>query len=260
MKLQQIRNAMLKISFGGKTFLTDPWLMEKGAMGTFADKPFRCLSPEKENIPMPMCALPMSVPDILAGVDAYVITHIHPDHIDMGPDGIGAALDKNVPVFVQDCDDAGIMLKNGFKDVTVLYENSAFGNVRLIKTPGRHGTKIPMCPTCGVVFRAEGEKSLFIAGDTIWYDGIKNALLQHRPDIVVVNACAAELVTYGRLIMDDADVRKVGECLPGSVIVVSHMDNVAHASITRADMSLRLEDLFRRGSAVMPEDGETLEF
>ncbi len=260
MKIQQVRNATLKITFGGKTFLIDPWLMEKGAMGTFADKPFRCLSPEKENIPMPMCGLPLPLEDVLAGVDAYVITHIHPDHIDMGPDGIGTPLDRDVPVFVQDNADADILLKNGFRDVTVLYENSSFGNVRLIKTPGRHGTKIPMCPTCGVVFRAEGEKPLLIAGDTIWYDGVKNALLQHRPDIVVVNACAAEFITYGRLIMDDLDVRKVGECLPEAVIVVSHMDNVAHASITREDMKVRLADLFAKSSVVMPEDGETVEF
>ncbi len=260
MEIRQIRNATLKIAYGGKTFLIDPWLSDKGSLGTFADKPFRCLSPEKESIPMPMCGLPMPREEILRGVDAYVVTHIHADHIDMAPEGIGAPLDKETPVFVQDADDAGVLLKNGFRDITVLYENSALGNVSLRKAPGRHGTKIPMCPTCGVVFRAEGEKTLYVAGDTIWYDGVRDTLERSRPDVVVLNACAAGFRTYGRLIMDDSDVRSVHACLPGAVIVVSHMDTVAHASLTRADMRRLLGDMFAEGSAVMPEDGETLGF
>ena len=260
MKIQQIRNAMVKITYGSKTFLIDPWLSDKGALGTFADKPFRCVSPEKENIPMPMCDLPMPRDEILKGVDAYVVTHIHPDHIDMSPDGIGASLNKEVPVFVQNPEDAGVLIQNGFEDITVLYENSTFGNVSLIKTPGRHGTKIPMCPTCGVIFKAEGEKTLYVAGDTIWYDGIKSTLEGFRPDVIILNACAAEFYTYGRLIMDDTDVKKVHACLPNATVIVSHMDNVAHASITRNDMKILLKEMFQDKTAVMPDDGETLIF
>ena len=43
MKIQQIRNAMVRIRYAGKTFLTDPWLAPRGSMGTFRDYPmFRC--------------------------------------------------------------------------------------------------------------------------------------------------------------------------------------------------------------------------
>ena len=135
--------------YSGKTFLTDPWLMDEGALGVFADSPYCCADPAKENIPMPMCDLPMSMDDILRNVDAYIVTHIHPDHIDMEPDGtVGRVLDKNTPAFVQNTEDAQAFLRSGFTDVTVLYENSAFDGVRLIKTPGRHGTKIPCGPSC----------------------------------------------------------------------------------------------------------------
>ena len=198
--------------------------------------------------------------EILKGVDAYVVTHIHPDHIDMSQDGIGTYLSKDVPVFVQNTEDADILIKNGFKDITVLYENSSCRSVRLIKTPGRHGTKIPMCPTCGVVFKAEGEKTLYVAGDTIWYDGIKNVLEEFRPDIIIVNACEAEFHTYDRLIMNDSDVKEIHDCLPTATVVVSHMDNVAHASITRKDMRVLFKEMFQEKSAVMPDDGEILIF
>ena len=52
------------------------------------------------------------------GVDAYVLTHIHPDHFDMAADGtVGAKLDKAVPLFVQNEDEVAVMKRSGFKDV-----------------------------------------------------------------------------------------------------------------------------------------------
>ena len=259
MQIQQIRNAMLKITFGGKTFLTDPWLAPKGSMGCFADMPMRCVDATKEHIPMPMCDLPMPLETILAGVDAYIITHIHPDHIDMTPTGIGEPLKKTTPAFVQSNEDAEALLKNGFTDVTVLFENSSLHKVQLIKTPGRHGTKIPCGPSCGVILKTPGEKTLYIAGDTIWYDGVKDTLLKFKPDIIIVNACGATLVNFGRLIMHAEDVAQVHSTLPSAKIIVSHMDNVAHATVTRKDMRMSLQDLFAQHIAIMPEDGETIE-
>ena len=121
MKIQQIRNAMVRIRYAGKTFLTDPWLAPRGSMGTFRDYPmFRC-RPERLDLPLPLCDLPMPVADILAGVDAYIVTHVHPDHIDMAADGsVGAPLDKAVPVFVQSEEDAAVLRRSGFARVEVL--------------------------------------------------------------------------------------------------------------------------------------------
>ena len=110
MKIQQIRNAMVRIRYAGKTFLTDPWLAPRGGMGTFRDYPmFRC-RPERLDLPLPLCDLPMPVAAILAGADAYIVPHVHPDHIDMAADGsVGAPLDKAVPVFVQSEEDAAVL-------------------------------------------------------------------------------------------------------------------------------------------------------
>ena len=155
MKIQQIGNAMVRIRYAGKTFLTDPWLAPRGSMGTFRDYPmFRC-RPERLDLPLPLCDLPMPVADILAGVDAHIVTHVHPDHIDMADDGsVGAPLDKRaVPVFVQSEEDAAVLRRSGFARVEVLGEETVFAGIRLSKTPGRHGTIIPCGPSCGVVFR-----------------------------------------------------------------------------------------------------------
>ena len=261
MKIQQIRSATVRIEYAGKTFLTDPWLIAKGAMGTFEGKGFRYCKPEQGKIAMPMCDLPMAVADVLKGVDCYLLTHVHPDHIDMEKDGtVGKFLDKKVPVFVQSPEDAMTMLNSGFEDVTALYENSAFQGIDLIKTPGRHGTKIPCGPSCGIVLRAPCEKTLYIAGDTIWYDAVAKSIRKFHPDVIILNACAAEFIDQGRLIMDDADVENVYHAAPKANIMVSHMDNVAHASLTRQSMRQRLTERGIFNKVWMPEDGESRSF
>ena len=262
MKITQIRNATLKIEFAGKTFLVDPWLVDKRKFGSFVDipgKPFSTPDPVREEILMPICDLPAPVEEILQGVDFYVVTHIHPDHVDMSPDGtVGAPLDKNVPVFVQNAADAEVLTRSGFVTVDVLDENIS-GNVKLTKTPARHGTIVPCGDACGIIFTAPNEKTLYLVGDTVWFDGVQSSLKTFRPDVVIVNACAAELVDYGRLIMNDEDIDCIRQTLPTAKIVVSHMDNVAHATITRHEMRGLLA---KRGveNYFMPADGETLEF
>ena len=252
MKIQQIRNAMLRIRYAGKTFLTDPWLAPRGSMGTFRDHPmFRC-RPEQLDLAMPLCDLP---------VDAYIVTHVHPDHIDMAADGsVGAPLDKTVPVFVQSDEDAAVLRRSGFARVEVLGEETVFAGIRLSRTPGRHGTIIPCGPSCGVVFRHPGEKTLYVAGDTIWYEDVAESLRRFRPDVVVVNACAAELLDEGRLIMDDADVAALHAACPEARIIVSHMDTVAHASLTRQSMDQALRRRGIREAILMPDDGQSYSF
>ena len=62
MKIQQIRNAMVRIRYAGKTFLTDPWLAPRGSMGTFRDYPmFRC-RPNGWTCPCPCATCPCRWP------------------------------------------------------------------------------------------------------------------------------------------------------------------------------------------------------
>ena len=255
MNVQLIRNATLKITYAGRTFLVDPWLAGKGETGTFRSLGgvFRC-EDGKWDIPMPMCDLPLPREDILQGVDACICTHVHPDHIDISPDGtIGAALDRNLPLFVQSTEDAHAFVRSGFQDVTVMYENSRFDDIFLVLVPARHGTKIPCGPAHGVILHHPDEPVLYLAGDTIWYDAVAETLRRWRPGVIVLNACAAFLLDEGRLIMDDADVEKVVRACDHADVIISHMDNVAHASISRADMKKRLAERGIAERVIMPD-------
>ena len=147
MKIRQIRNATLRINFGGVEFLTDPWLVSKAEGFTFGRSPFasEVVDSAQLDIVMPMCELPIPVADVLSGVEAYVLTHLHPDHFDMAADGsAGAKLDKTVPLFVQNEDEVAVMKRSGFKDVRMFTgDGVAIRGVSLKRTFARHGTKTP---------------------------------------------------------------------------------------------------------------------
>ncbi len=101
MKITQIRSATNRLVYAGKTFLIDPWLAPRHAF-SFVDipgRPYHIPDPMKEHLPMPFYDLPISVSEVLQDVDYIIVTHLHPDHIDMSvTDGtVGAPLDKESP-------------------------------------------------------------------------------------------------------------------------------------------------------------------
>ncbi|MBR2273666.1 MAG: MBL fold metallo-hydrolase [Alphaproteobacteria bacterium] len=263
MQFEQIRNATVILDFAGKKFLVDPWLAPQGSNGTFKE-----LGMEKEAIcaghnkfAMPICALPKLVAEILNGVDYYIITHIHPDHIDIYSDGtVGKDLNHNTPIFVQSKGDGEILKKSGFTDVRVMMDNTQIGEITLIKTPALHGTKVPCGEASGFILKHKDEKSVYVAGDTIFYDEVKNTLQQYRPEVIILNACAATFNTFGRLIMDDGDVASVYEVCPNAKIIASHMDNVAHATLTRKTLREKLQQRGLSDKILVPNDGEIYRF
>ena len=87
---------------------------------------------------------------------------------------------------------------------------------------------------------------------------IRNATL--KPDVIVLNTCAAQLKTYGRLIMDDADVEEVCRAAPNAIVIASHMDTVAHATLTRKTLRAALEKRGLAKRVLMPDDGEEYSF
>ena len=268
MNIQQIRSATNKITYAGKTFLLDPWLVKKDGMGSLnavnaiADTGFRFADPVKQAVSYPFYDLPESVESILSGVDYYIVTHLHLDHVDMAPDGtVGAPLDKAVPVIVQSKEEAEVFKRSGFQEILVLSETEplVLGEASLIKTPARHGFIKKSMEAMGVIFQSQQEKTLYVSGDTVWFEGVRETLEKYKPDVITVNGAAAYLKDCGRLIMNDEDVEAVAKTMPEAKIFITHMDNVPHAGLTRVDMRA---NLLRRGITdfYMPDDGETVSF
>ena len=255
MKIQQIRNATIKVYCAGKCLLIDPWFQKKGT-GLCAPSP----DPEKAKLPSPSVELPFSVEEIMADVDAIVVTHIHPDHFD--PE-TASMLDKAIPVFASDAQTKSQIERFGYASVSVLPDDgTAFGGVTPHRTDAMHGPAPERTAgaACGVILTAPEEPTLYIAGDSVYYDGVQRALTGHQPDVIVLNACGAEMMGIGRLIMDAEDVWKVCQAAPNAAVVASHMGAVNHAAVTRDDLRRYLTARGAINRVHIPADGETLAF
>ena len=109
-----------------------------------------------------------------------------------------------------------------------------------------------------MVFRHPEDKTLYIAGDTIWNHHVEEALARHRPEVIVLNAGDAQVPGLGSIIMNTKDVQAVHEAAPAATLVSSHMEAVNHCLLSRAGLRDFAEAQDFAGSLRVPEDGETL--
>ncbi|AQG18073.1 MBL fold metallo-hydrolase [Bordetella pertussis] len=259
-QLQQIRNATVKITYAGTTFLIDPMLARKGAYPGFENT-------YRSTLRNPLVDLPLPVQDILADVDAVIVTHTHLDHWD---DAAQQLLPKDIPLFVQNQADAVTIRSQGFTNVRVLADQADFGGVTLSRTGGQHGTDDmyarPEVATflgdiMGVVFQAPDHKTLYLVGDTIWRDEVDQALSRHRPGVVVINAGYAMLSDYdGSIIIGKEDVLRASRSVPGATIVAVHMDAINHMALTRDELKAYVDQHGIEDRVRIPADGATIAF
>jgi L-ascorbate metabolism protein UlaG (beta-lactamase superfamily) len=198
MKIQLIRNAALWLEYGGNTLLVDPMLSEKGA-----NPPIVNTANDRRN---PLVSLPGPVQQWLAP-DAVLITHLHQDHWDAAAVSL---LPHDLPLLCQEGNQEQIA-GQGFSHITAVpdLQPLVFQGVTLTRIGGQHGTGEigeRMGKVSGFIFRAEGEPVLYLAGDTIWCEEVEQALGEHNPEIVIVNAGGARFVTGGHITMDEQDV------------------------------------------------------
>ncbi|QHA82224.1 MBL fold metallo-hydrolase [Pseudomonas mediterranea] len=260
MDLQQVRNATAKITYGETTFLIDPMLAKKGAYPGFENT-------YRSNLRNPLVDLTESPTEVIAGVDAVIVTHTHLDHWD---DAAQKALPKDIPLFTQHEDDAKLIRSQGFKNVRVLEGDAEFGGVRITKTGGQHGTDEmyavpalakPLGEAMGVVFQAPGYKTLYLAGDTVWRKEVDQTIEKYHPEVIVLNAGKAMMTGYeGSIIMGEEDVLRAAQAAKYAKIVAVHMDAINHMSLTREELRTYVKKHGIENRVAIPEDGTSLEF
>lgn len=257
---QLIRNATLKLEYAGTTFLVDPMLGDKDAYPGFANT-------VRSELRMPLTALPMPVEEVL-DVDAIVLTHLHADHWD---EAARRLVPRNIPMLVQDDEDAARVRADGFTDVRVLGSAGLeFNGTRLHPTGGQHGTdqmyaleplRKRLGRTTGVVFERPGHATIYVAGDTTWSPPVETALERHRPDVVILNAGYAQIAGFeGSIIMGRDDVLRASQALPDAKIVAVHMEAVNHATLSRKDLRAFVDETKSGERVLIPADGERYTF
>jgi L-ascorbate metabolism protein UlaG (beta-lactamase superfamily) len=223
-RLRLIRHATLELEYGGQRLLVDPMLDAAGARGPVANTPN-----DRRN---PLVDLPEPAEAIAARAGTVLVTHLHADHLD---DTAVELLAGDRPVLCQP-EDAATLRERGFADVRPVDVSEEVGALRVVRTGGQHGTgKIAemLAPVCGFVLRAEGEPTVYVAGDTIWCDEVRDALDEHRPDVVVVNAGGARFNAGDPIVMTAEDVAAVAAHTDARLVAV-HLEAINHCLEPRA--------------------------
>jgi len=253
MNIHQIRNATIVVEYAGKKFLIDPMLAEKGAYPPFPN----ALRQDQNN---PLVGLPTSLDTIVQGIDAVIVTHLHSDHWD---EAAKEALPKEIKIFSQNEEDATEIRNDGFKNVEVLQEDTVFEGIQLIKTKGEHGRgeilKLAGL-VCGVVFKHQTEKTLYVAGDTVWYEAVQEVIDTHIPEIIVVNAGDNQFLEGGSLVMGKDDVYEVYKAAPNTKIIAVHMEAVNHWGLSREELKSFANEKGITSNVLVPDDGESYTF
>lgn len=257
MKIQLIRNATVKISFGGKVWLVDPFLGDVHSLPSFAGKSTN-----------PIVPLPISIEEILKDVDYVLITHLHPDHFDSKAQ---EKIPKHIPILLQPSDLEAFQ-NLGFDQLEIIDTKKELKGVKISRVPAQHGEGTilnVMGTVSGYVLEAKGKDPLYITGDTIWFDGIRKTIDEFAPKVIICNAGGnvfspehnifKEQISLERtykVIMDEVQVFELLEYKKDTKIITVHIGALDHETVTRKSMKAYLEhkkvDINR---FYIPEDG-----
>lgn len=247
--LQLIRNATLLIDYAGKKILVDPMLSPKGAIDSWAGI--------QKN---PTVELTMPVEDIVKDVDLVIVTHTHEDHFDKPA---SSTLDKSVEIIMQPAD-KDFFEKEGFLNATVIQDKKVWNGITVNRVEGKHGSgKVleMMGKTSGFVLQAKNQPTIYIVGDTIWNEDIKNDIKKFKPDYIIVNSGGARIKGFEDtpIIMNEKQTMALIAASGKAKVIAVHMNALDHCFTTRAILKNKAAELkIGYDKLIIPEDGEKL--
>lgn len=224
MQVQLICNATLQITYGDHIFLTDPYFALK-----YSQEP---LIGKSRN---PLVDLPFPAETILAGIEMVLVSHLYPDHFDCLAQEL---LPKNIRIYCQPGDEQQIK-EAGFLNVATVDKSVDWNGVSIYRTPGQHGNEswsAQMGDVSGFVLRAESEPTIYGAGDTIWYEPVKKAILEWERDIIITHSSGASFEAGNPIIMDAEQTIEVCRAAPRSTVIAIHMETFDFDTVSRKDL------------------------
>jgi L-ascorbate metabolism protein UlaG (beta-lactamase superfamily) len=173
-----IGNATMLLRYGGFTILTDPTFVHRH---------------EEVSIGYGMTAKRLTDPALdiadLPPLDFVLLSHFHGDHFDQVAE---RDLDRGLQVVTTpqacgDLADRGFHNTSGIDTWDTVTLTKGDRTLRVTACPGRHGpgvTDLALPDVMGSVLTADGSPSVYISGDTVFYDGLEEIPRRH-PDLDV---------------------------------------------------------------------------
>lgn len=256
MKITQLRNATVVLSYGEHRILVDPMLAAQGALPSL-----KWLTGRRRR--NPLVELPVQAWPVLETVTHALITHCqrgHFDHLDRA--GKRWLRERQIPVLCMPGDadylaQRGLLVRPLQPHGPTPFARGSITPVACLHGEGWIGRF--MEHGHGYFIEQAGEPSLYIAGDTVLTDDVARCITERRPDVSIVPAGGAAMDLGSELIMD-ADQALQLAALGAGHFVANHLEALDHCPTSRADL---LAEARRRGLASrvsVPADGETLVF
>lgn len=254
MKIHHLRNATMVIEAKDKFILVDPMLGKKGTAGPpftlFRFKP-------KRN---PILDLPSNAMGIVNKTTHCLITHLHPDHLDIEAEIFLKS--NNTPITCSIKDEKQLR-KRGLNVVNVVdyWKESKFLDGSIEGIPAKHGYGLvakPMGNVMGFYVKLQNEKSIYLSADTIYTNDVDKVLRQYKPDINVVACGTAQLDVFKPLLMTMEDIIKFTKNANG-IVIANHLEAVNHCPTTRTQLTNKLKEKGLIEKTRIPNDGETIE-
>jgi L-ascorbate metabolism protein UlaG (beta-lactamase superfamily) len=256
MHITQLRNATIIIHAGAHHILVDPMLAAKDAL-----PPLRVF--DGKRLRNPLVELPANAAAALDQVTHCLITHCqkgHFDHLDRA--GKRFLRERQIPVTCTAHDTAHLR-QRGLQVQPLGAADGApqpflGGTIRTVRcTHGLGLVGALMEHGVGYLIELPGEPSLYLTGDTILSQAVRDALRVHRPQVCVAPAGGARFDLGGEIIMGPDAVIELAQLMPGMVIA-NHLEALSHCPPTRSALAAAARAAGVEARLHIPADGETL--
>lgn len=255
MKIHHLRSATFVLEIGGKRILIDPMLGAKGSLPPFAVIRHKA----RKN---PTVELPSNAQQILAELDAALISHCrygHEDHLDKA--GNALLKERSLPVYCHSKDVKFLQKKGHRTESMTPHQPRDFFDGQITAYHAVHGYGIIgklMGPGVGYLIEMPGEPSIYLSGDTVLTDEVKRVLTDRKPDIALVHAGSAS-IDIGRPILMPMNELVEFMRLASGRVVANHMEAINHCPTTRAMLQEEARKAGLDDKLITPANGQTVE-
>jgi len=109
-----------------------------------------------------------------------------------------------------------------------------------------------------LIIQLPNEPSLYLMGDTILTDQIRDFIVEHKPDFIVAPTGKAQLDIGAPLLLNESEIVELAT-LSSGFIIANHMEALDHCRIERSDLDSLLKDHNLLKRFLVPQDGEVIE-